>query len=199
MPLGWSHGMTHTKFHDSQLQEFKYTSRGCSLGNTDERDFLIMLLRWHDIHIKSHDDWFRNSSNIKGNSSAFWEAIVLVLQTRSIYDVCHWGGLHGMIYIYIYIYIYISDFMTIGVGIQATLRFCLRSLRGCSVGITDGRDLWYTYAVEIASCRMIYLPSFMKTGTAVQVILRFCLSNFKGCNVDITDGRDFFMYAAQMG
>jgi hypothetical protein len=40
---------------------------------------------------------------------------------------------HGMISI--------PSFMKIGAGIQAVLRFCLRNLRGCNVGITDGRDL----------------------------------------------------------
>jgi hypothetical protein len=37
--------------------------------------------------------------------------------------------------------IYIPSFMKIGKGIQAILRFCLRNLIGCNVGITDGRDL----------------------------------------------------------
>jgi uncharacterized protein YraI len=37
--------------------------------------------------------------------------------------------------------IYIPSFMKISRGVQAILRFCLNTLRGCSVGITDGRDL----------------------------------------------------------
>jgi hypothetical protein len=40
--------------------------------------------------------------------------------------------------------IYIPSFMNIGRGIQAILRLCLRNLRGCNVGITDGRDLSIT-------------------------------------------------------
>jgi hypothetical protein len=32
-------------------------------------------------------------------------------------------------------------FMKIGTGVQAVLRLCLSSLRGCNIGITDGRDL----------------------------------------------------------
>jgi hypothetical protein len=32
-------------------------------------------------------------------------------------------------------------FMKIGVGVQAVLKFCLRNLRGCNVGVTDERDL----------------------------------------------------------
>jgi hypothetical protein len=37
--------------------------------------------------------------------------------------------------------IYIPSFMKIGADIQARLRFCLRNLRGCNVGISDGSDL----------------------------------------------------------
>jgi hypothetical protein len=36
---------------------------------------------------------------------------------------------------------YLLSFVKIGAGIKAILRFCLRSLRGCDVGITDGKDL----------------------------------------------------------
>jgi hypothetical protein len=37
--------------------------------------------------------------------------------------------------------IYVPRFMKTYTGVQAILRFCLRNLRGCNVGITDGRDL----------------------------------------------------------
>jgi hypothetical protein len=37
--------------------------------------------------------------------------------------------------------IYVPSFMKIDAGIQAILRFSFRNLRGCNVGITDGRDL----------------------------------------------------------
>jgi uncharacterized protein YraI len=37
--------------------------------------------------------------------------------------------------------IYIPSFMKIGTVVQAMLRFCLRNLNGCDVGINDGRDL----------------------------------------------------------
>jgi hypothetical protein len=37
--------------------------------------------------------------------------------------------------------IYLPSFMKIGIGVQGILRFCLRNLRGCDVGITEGRDL----------------------------------------------------------
>jgi hypothetical protein len=37
--------------------------------------------------------------------------------------------------------IYDPGFMKISTGFQAILRFSLRNLRGCNVGITDGRDV----------------------------------------------------------
>jgi hypothetical protein len=37
--------------------------------------------------------------------------------------------------------IYIPRFMKTGTGVQAILRFFFTNLRGCSVGITDERDL----------------------------------------------------------
>jgi hypothetical protein len=40
--------------------------------------------------------------------------------------------------------ILVPIFMRIGVGIQAILRFRLRNLRGCTVGITDERDFLIT-------------------------------------------------------
>jgi hypothetical protein len=35
-------------------------------------------VRWHDMHTKFHEDWFKNS-NIKVITSTIWEASVLVL------------------------------------------------------------------------------------------------------------------------
>jgi hypothetical protein len=37
--------------------------------------------------------------------------------------------------------IYIRSFLKIGTCVQLVLRFCLRNLRGCNDGITDGRHL----------------------------------------------------------
>jgi hypothetical protein len=37
--------------------------------------------------------------------------------------------------------IYIPSITNIGTGVQAILSFRLSNLRGCNVGITDGRDL----------------------------------------------------------
>jgi hypothetical protein len=31
--------------------------------------------------------------------------------------------------------------MKIGEGVETILRFCLNNMRGCNIGITDGRDL----------------------------------------------------------
>jgi hypothetical protein len=36
---------------------------------------------------------------------------------------------------------YLQSFMNIGTGVQAVWRFCLRNLRGCNIGITDGKHL----------------------------------------------------------
>jgi hypothetical protein len=37
--------------------------------------------------------------------------------------------------------IYIRNFMKIDAGVQAILRVCLKNLRGCNVGVTNGRNL----------------------------------------------------------
>jgi hypothetical protein len=37
--------------------------------------------------------------------------------------------------------IFLPNFMKIGTGVESIIRFCLRSLNDCNVGITDGRDL----------------------------------------------------------
>jgi hypothetical protein len=50
-----------------------------------------------------------------------------------IYDVYLEMNLCGMMYI--------LSLVNIGTGVQAILRFSLNNLRGCNVGITDGRDL----------------------------------------------------------
>jgi hypothetical protein len=65
--------------------------------------------------------------------------------------------------------IHIPSFMKIGISVRAVLRFCLRYLRGCNVGII----------------MMIHIPSFMKIGTRVRAVLRFCLRYLRGCNVGI--------------
>jgi hypothetical protein len=53
--------------------------------------------------------------------------------------------------------------MKINIGVQAISRFCLRKLRGCNVGVTNGRSV-FNYAVKMSSGAMIYVPSFIKIG-----------------------------------
>jgi uncharacterized protein YraI len=36
---------------------------------------------------------------------------------------------------------HLPSFMKIGIGVQATLRCCLRNLNGCNVSTTDGEEL----------------------------------------------------------
>jgi hypothetical protein len=40
--------------------------------------------------------------------------------------------------------IHVPSEMKIGAAIQAILRYCLRNVRVCNIGITDGRDLSIT-------------------------------------------------------
>jgi hypothetical protein len=131
----------HIKFHDnrsrnwSNIKVYIKNVRDYSVGTTDERNFLNTHqdgLRWCNIHTQFHDERFRHSSNTKGVTLTVWEAIVLMLLIRKIYEVPHSGM----------IYIYIPCFMRIRKGAQAMLRFCSRNLRSCNVGITDLNDLW---------------------------------------------------------
>jgi hypothetical protein len=110
-----------------------------SVGFTDERDLGYMPMRWpqaHYIHTKFHDHPFRNSSNIKVITSTIWEAVMLVLFRGGIYEVCLKMASYCMIWR--------LSFMRIGTGVQATLRFCLSSFRGCNVGTSDGKNWWST-------------------------------------------------------
>jgi hypothetical protein len=58
---------------------------------------------------------------------------VLVFLMGVIYNVRLEMASSGMMYI--------PSFKTIGSDIQVLLRFCLNCVRGCNVGITDGKDL----------------------------------------------------------
>jgi hypothetical protein len=60
---------------------------------------------------------------------------MLVLLIKGNYDVRH-------LYCFRWQDIHTPNLLKIGTGIQAILRFCLRYLKWCNVGITDGRDLW---------------------------------------------------------
>jgi hypothetical protein len=51
--------------------------------------------------------------------------------------------------------IYVPSFMKISTGVQAILRICHRNFIGSNVGITDGRDFFLNYAVEMDSGAVI--------------------------------------------
>jgi hypothetical protein len=190
--MGYTDEMTwhdvHTKFHWDWFVD---------LGNIKATDLRIwevvvsvLLMRvlywircWDDFRCHDIIRSLMTIGNIKGITSPIWEAAMLVLLMRGTYNVCHWHGLRWHD-------INISDFMKIGTGVQAILRLDLRNLKGCNVGITNGRDMM-TYAIEMPSCGMIYIPSFMKFCTHVERILRFYLSNLKRCYVGISVGRPY--------
>jgi hypothetical protein len=67
--------------------------------------------------------------------------------------------------------IHISSLMKIGSGIQVILRFCLRNLKGCNGGITNGKD-FMKYAVEMGSGAMTYVSSFIEIDSGIQKLLR---------------------------
>jgi hypothetical protein len=64
---------------------------------------------------------------------------------------------------------HIPSFLKFGTGVQAMLRFCLSNLRGCNVGISDGKFI--KYAFEMGSGSMIYIPSFIKIDLGIQKLL----------------------------
>jgi hypothetical protein len=116
------------------------------------REGFLKYRLWDGLRLHDNYNQFTHSSNIKRIISTFWEAIVLVLLIIGIYNVRHWHGLRWHCK-------HIPSFTKIDKGVQAILRFCLRNLRGCNVGITDGRDLrstafrwlhmaWYSYHIS---------------------------------------------------
>jgi hypothetical protein len=117
----------------------------------------FMTCRWDDI--SCHRTCIlsfitiRILCNIKGSISKIWEAVVLVLLMREVYDIRNWDGLRWHD-------IYIPSFMRIGMGFQPIIRFCLNNLKGSNVGITDGNDLW---SASLRWSQMAwYIPSFMR-------------------------------------
>jgi hypothetical protein len=54
-------------------------------------------------------------------------------------------------------------FITIGSGIQETLRYYFNKLRGCNVGIAGGR-LFMKYSFDIASNGVTNVSGFIKIG-----------------------------------
>jgi hypothetical protein len=66
--------------------------------------------------------------------------------------------------------IYFMCVIKFGIGVEAILRLSLRNLKGCNVGITDGRD-FFNYTAEIGSGAVIYVPSFIKMGSGIQKLI----------------------------
>jgi hypothetical protein len=81
-----------------------------------------------------------------------------VLLMGGIYDICREMASGGMIYL--------PSFMMIDTGVQAILRFRLIKLRGCNIGITDGRDLGIS-PLRWARA-LIYVPRFIKICSHIQ-------------------------------
>jgi hypothetical protein len=65
--------------------------------------------------------------------------------------------------------IYLIGFVMIGTGIIAISRYCLRNLKGCNVGITDGKIM--KYAFVMMSAPMIYTPNFIRTGSGIHKLI----------------------------
>jgi hypothetical protein len=59
--------------------------------------------------------------------------------------------------------------MNTGIGLQAILRFSVRNLTGCNVGITEG--VFINYAVEMGLGAMIYITSFIQIGSGIQKLI----------------------------
>jgi hypothetical protein len=62
--------------------------------------------------------------------------------------------------------LYIPSFMKVGTCFEGILRFCLRNLKCCNVGITDDRDL-RSGPVEMSSDGMICALSSMSIGSII--------------------------------
>jgi hypothetical protein len=102
-PLRWPQvtWYIHIRFHE----EYKHPSNIMVLPQQFEWLMLVLLmdwchevchwdeLRWHYIHTKFHDYWFRHVSNITVITATIREAAVLVQLVEGIYKVCCWYGL----------------------------------------------------------------------------------------------------------
>jgi hypothetical protein len=58
--------------------------------------------------------------------------------------------------------------MNIDTGVKVILRFCLRNMRGCDVGITDGRDFLIT---PLIWAQAIYVPIFINIGSGIPSLI----------------------------
>lgn len=128
---------------------------------------------------EDYDDWFKHFSEVTITTATIWEAVTLILLIKRIYEVVQMAS-RGMIYI--------QTFMNIGAGVQAMLRFNLRSFNGCNVCVTDGRG-FKTHRWDGLKWDD-YIQRFIKIAAGVQEILKFKLWNSNDRNVYITDWRD---------
>jgi hypothetical protein len=89
----WVFNMTSRKIELEYVYLMKwiieYSLRGFSVGITDGIYEVSSrgALRWHDIHVKFHEDWRGHSRNIKIITSKIWETAVLVILMGGIYAV----------------------------------------------------------------------------------------------------------------
>jgi hypothetical protein len=138
--------------------------------------------RWHDIHTKFHEDWFRHSSNIKVITSTIQKAVALVLLRRRIYDECCWEDLRWQ-------NTYMPSLMMIGLGNSSNIKHITWTIWDVIALLLIGRGISDVSHWDGLRQHDIYIPSFMKICTDIQTILRFCLNNSNGCNIGISDGR----------
>jgi hypothetical protein len=65
----------------------QHNLRGFSVVTTDGSGVWSAVDMGSDVYIKFYDDRFRNSHNIKVITATIWEAAVLLLLMRGIYEV----------------------------------------------------------------------------------------------------------------
>jgi hypothetical protein len=114
--------------------------KGCEVVIIDGRDLWSKQLKWAQVawySTKFHDDRFRHLSNIRVIIATIWETVMLVLPINWIYGSTLSRLLHVAWCTYHISWRLVQVF-------QAILRFCLRNLRSCNIGITDRTDLWIT-------------------------------------------------------
>jgi hypothetical protein len=103
----------------------------------------------------------RHSDNIKVITPIIWEAAVLVLLTRRIYDLCY-GDARRWYYIH-------TKFHENQFRILHNIKgYYLNNLRGCNVGITDEQDIW---SKRLRWAEVIYVPNFTNIVSPIQYLI----------------------------
>jgi hypothetical protein len=145
-------------------------------------------LRWHDIRIKFHEDWFGHASNInviylnnlRGCNVGItdrWDLWCMLLRRLHV----------AWLYIYIYIYIY-TKFYYYRFRNSSNIKGITSTILEAVVLVLLRRGIYEVHHWDGFVWRD-NIPSFIMIGTGVQAISRCCLSNFGACNVGITDTR----------